>query len=242
MNPPAVTLENAAGRAHVILICEHASCYMPEGYADLGLAPEDRLRHIAWDIGAAALARQLSARLDAPLFLAGYSRLLIDCNRPTGVPSSIPTRSEETDIPGNHGLSEQEVARRTALYFTPFQARIAVFLDARTAPCIIIGVHSFTPVFRGVRRIWHAGVLYRDAVTLGARLIAGLSGDPALIIGDNEPYRIEIEEDYTVPVHGDGRGIPAALIEVRQDLLRDSAGIAEWAERLAPVLAEAAPA
>lgn len=242
MNPAAVTVENAAGRSPILLICEHASSYMPQDYADLGLAPEDRLRHIAWDIGAAELARQLSARLDAPLFLAGYSRLLIDCNRPPGAPSSIPTRSEETDIPGNHGLSADEIARRTAQYFTPFQDRIAAFLDARTAPCIIIGVHSFTPVFRGERRIWHVGVLTGEAVTLGARLIAGLSADPALIVGDNEPYRIEVEEDYTVPVHGDARGIPAALIEVRQDLLGDAEGIAEWAARLAPVLAEAAPA
>ena len=242
MNPAAVTVENAAGRSPILLICEHASSYMPQDYADLGLAPEDRLRHIAWDIGAAELARQLSARLDAPLFLAGYSRLLIDCNRPPGAPSSIPTRSEETDIPGNHGLSADEIARRTAQYFTPFQDRIAAFLDARTAPCIIIGVHSFTPVFRGERRIWHVGVLTGEAVTLRARLIAGLSADPALIVGDNEPYRIEVEEDYTVPVHGDARGIPAALIEVRQDLLGDAEGIAEWTARLAPVLAEAAPA
>ena len=119
--------------------------------------------------------------------------------------------------------------------------RIAAFLDARTAPCIIIGVHSFTPVFRGVRRIWHVGVLTGEAVALGARLIAGLSADPALVVGDNEPYRIEIEEDYTVPVHGDARGIPAALIEVRQDLLADAGGITEWAARLAPILAEVAP-
>ena len=245
MSPPAVTVENAAGRSPILLICEHASSYIPEEYAHLGLAPEDRLRHIAWDIGAAELARRLSAQLDAPLFLAGYSRLLIDCNRPPGVPSSIPARSEETDIPGNHDLSAEEVAQRVALYFTPFEARISEYLDARAAagkPSLIIGVHSFTPVFRGERRIWQAGVLYGDAVALGARLIAGLGADPALIIGDNEPYRIDPAEDYTVPVHGDARGIPAALIEVRQDLLGDAAGIAEWTARLAPVLAEVAPA
>lgn len=236
---------NEAGDSPLLLICEHASPYIPQEYAHLGLAPEDRLRHIAWDIGAAELARQLSGLLNAPLFLAGYSRLLIDCNRPPGVPSSIPARSEDTDIPGNRDLSPDEVARRTSMYFTPFQARIATFLNTRMAarkPSLIIGIHSFTPVFRGERRIWHAGVLYRDAVKLGARLMAQLSADPALIIGDNEPYRIELEEDYTVPVHGDARGIPAALIEVRQDLLGDAAGIAEWAARLAPILAEVAPA
>ncbi len=241
MNPPAVTVVNEGGRSPVLLICEHASAFIPESDARLGLTPADLRRHIAWDIGAADLARRLSVLLDAPLFLAGYSRLLIDCNRPPGVSSSIPVTSEITDIPGNHNLSAEEVARRTAAYFTPFQASIAAFLDARTAPCIIIGVHSFTPVFRGERRIWHAGVLYGSAVTLAARLLAGLRADPALILGENEPYRIDPAEDYTVPVHGDARGIPAVLIEVRQDLLADAAGIEAWAARLAPVLAEAAP-
>ena len=239
MSPPAVTVENEAGSSPILLICEHASSHIPDEYAHLGLAPEDRLRHIAWDIGAAALARRLSAQLDAPLFLAGYSRLLIDCNRPPGSPSSIPTRSEDTEIPGNQGLSGAEVAARTAAWFTPFQAAVTGLLDARVAagrPGILIGVHSFTPVFRGVARPWQAGVLYAEAEALGARLIARLRADGTLCVGDNEPYRIEPEEDYTVPVHGDARGIPAALIEVRQDLLGDEAGVEKWAVRLAGVL------
>ncbi len=100
----------------------------------------------------------------------------------------------------------------------------------------MLGIHSFTPVFLGARRIWQAGVLYREATTLGAGLLAGLRADAALTVGDNEPYRIDLNEDYTVPVHGDARGLPAALIEIRQDLLGTAPDIEEWARRLAAIL------
>jgi predicted N-formylglutamate amidohydrolase len=242
--PPAATLVNEAGASPLVLLCEHASNHIPAAYGGLGLKAQDLLRHIAWDIGAAALAHRLAALLDAPLVLSGYSRLLIDCNRPPGSPTSIPLRSEDTDIPGNQGLDAAEVARRQAAFFTPFQDRVTQLLDARAAlgrPSIVIGVHSFTPVFLGVSRPWQAGVLYRQAEALGQGLIAGLRADPALTVGDNEPYRIELDHDYTVPVHGDARGIPAALIEVRQDLLGTEDGIEAWAARLAPCLAGVLP-
>lgn len=241
IDPAPVTVVNEAGRSAVVLVCEHASNHIPARYGGLGLTPADLARHIAWDIGAAALARRLSALLDAPLFLSGYSRLLIDCNRPPGAPTSIPLRSEDTLIPGNQALSPEEAAHREAAFFAPFQARIAACLDARRAAgaaTTLIGVHSFTPVFHGIRRPWHAGILYRSATVLAERLLAALREDEALIVGENEPYRVTLEEDYTVPVHGDARGIPAALVEVRQDLLATDAGIAAWATRLAAVIAE----
>jgi predicted N-formylglutamate amidohydrolase len=237
MEPAAVSVVNEGGATGLVLVCEHASNHIPAHYAGLGLPPAELQRHIAWDIGAAALATRLAAMLDAPLFLSGYSRLLIDCNRPPGAPSSIPLRSEATDIPGNQGLSAEEVAARQARYFTPFQDRIAGFLDRR-GRVAVLGIHSFTPVFLGVPRPWQAGVLHGAATVFGQSLIAGLRRDPALVVGDNEPYRIDVAEDYTVPVHGDARGNPAALIEVRQDLLADAAGIEAWAQRLAPILAE----
>jgi predicted N-formylglutamate amidohydrolase len=237
-DPPAVSVMNEGGAAPLVLVCEHASNHIPARFKALGLPQAELQRHIAWDIGAAALARRLAALLDAPLFLSGYSRLLIDCNRPPGVPSSIPARSEATDIPGNQGLSPDEVAQRQDDYFWPFQNRIARFLDTRPTR-FLLGVHSFTPVFHGTTRPWQAGVLYGEATGFGTALIAGLRQDPTLTVGDNEPYRIELAEDYTVPVHGDARGIKAALIEVRQDLLADPAGIEAWAQRLAPVLATA---
>jgi predicted N-formylglutamate amidohydrolase len=238
-DPPAVTVVNAGGASSVVLVCEHASNHIPARYNGLGLPQAELERHIAWDIGAADLARRLSVLLDAPLFLAGYSRLLIDCNRPLGSSTSIPMRSEDTVIPGNLDLDVQEIARRQAAWFTPFQDCIARHLDARvpaSRPSIIIGVHSFTPVFQGVARPWQAGVLYAQAMALGTGLIAQLRAQGDLTVGDNQPYCIEPEHDHTVPVHGDARGIPAVLIEVRQDVLAIPADIAGWAIRLAGAL------
>lgn len=237
--PAAVAEVNAAGGGRIVLTCEHASNHVPAHYGRLGLPPEELERHIAWDIGAADLARALSLRLDAPLFLSGYSRLLIDCNRPLASPTSIVTRSEDTDIPGNAGLIAEERARRAALYFAPYHGRIIECLDRRAAagvPTTLVGIHSFTPVFRGIVRHLQAGVLYREAPAFGRALIEALGRVTGLEIGDNEPYRVTLETDYTVPVHGDARGIPAALIEVRQDLLADPAGIKVWADRLADAL------
>ena len=240
---PAVTSVNEDGPSPYVLLCEHASNYIPAEYAGLGLQGADLRRHIAWDIGVAELSRLLSDRLDAPLFLSGYSRLLIDCNRPLLTPTSIPTRSEDTEIPGNHGLAMEERKRRAAAYFTPFHDRVAALLDqrARTGkPTIVVGVHSFTPVFRGVARPWQCGVLYAAAAGFGRALISSLAADPGLNVADNQPYQIAADEDYTVPVHGDRLGFPAALLEIRQDLLANANGIEEWAQRLVPVLAGAA--
>jgi predicted N-formylglutamate amidohydrolase len=235
---------NEAGTSPVFLVCEHASNHIPAQYRRLGLTEADVQRHIAYDIGAADVARQLSRRLDAPLVLSGYSRLLIDCNRPLAAPSSIPVRSEATDIPGNVGLDANERARRDAMFFAPFRQRVAEMLDARLGsgrPTLLIGMHSFTPVYLGVPRVWHAGFLYLRAGRLGRALIAALrAADPLLVVGDNEPYQVTLESDYTVPYQGDVRGIPAALIEVRQDLIDSPAGVAQWAERLARVLASVA--
>jgi predicted N-formylglutamate amidohydrolase len=241
--PPAVSVLNAGGASRFVLLCEHASKFIPAEYQGLGLPPAELERHIAWDIGAAELARRLSARLDAPLFLAGTSRLLIDLNRPLHAPSSIPEVSEATPIPGNRGIDPAERARRQAAWFTPFHARVAAFLADRVAagqPTAVIGVHSFTPVYLGERRPWHAGILYGRAEAFGTTLVRQLAAEPGLFIGDNEPYRIETEMDYTVPVHGDARGLDAVLLEVRQDLLGSAAQCEAWAARLAAALEQIA--
>ena len=205
----------------------------------LGVAAEDLQRHIAWDIGAAAVTRLLSARLDAPAFLSGYSRLLIDLNRPLGTPGSIPVLSEDTDIPGNVGVDAAERDRRAKIMFSPFHDRVAAHLDHRVTerrPTRIVTIHSFTPVFLGVARPWHAGVLHDRAADLAEAILSGLRTDAALNVAANVPYVISRDADYAVPVHGDDRGIPAVLIEVRQDLLANQAGIEEWADRLAAAL------
>ncbi|MDO9710621.1 N-formylglutamate amidohydrolase [Paracraurococcus lichenis] len=242
MTPAPVTLVNEGGASPLVLLCEHASNQVPAEHGNLGLPDPELRRHIAWDIGAAALARRLSALLDAPLFLGGVSRLVIDLNRPPGSPTSIPEVSEATAIPGNAGITPAERARRAAAWFAPFDAAVARCLDARAAAgrqAVVVGVHSFTPVYLGVPRPWQAGILYGEARRFGTALVAALRAEPGLTVGDNEPYRIEAEMDWTVPRHGDARGLDAALLEVRQDLLGEAAGIEAWAQRLARALRDA---
>jgi predicted N-formylglutamate amidohydrolase len=244
VDPPAAETVNPDGTSPYVLLCEHASNHIPARYQKLGLDDGELTRHIAWDIGVAPIARDLSKALDAPLILSGYSRLLIDCNRPVGVPTSIPEISESTRIPGNEDLSAEERQRRADDFYWPFQRAVADLLDRRQAAgrrSIIFGVHSFTPVFKGFRRPWHAGILFRKSKTYGEALVAALQ-EPGLNVVANEPYRIDDESDQTVPVHGEARGLDAVLIEIRQDLIADDAGQAQWAKRLAPALQVSADA
>lgn len=241
--PPAVEILNDTGRSPFVLICEHASNHIPAEYGKLGLDDRELVRHIAWDIGAAEVTRALSKRLDAAAFLGGYSRLLIDLNRPLHVADSIPLRSESTDIVGNHSLSAAERERRAQLMFHPFQDSLRAHIDQRAADGrrnILIAVHSFTPVYLGQPRSWHAGVLFDKAEALGQALIAQLSRDPMLNVGANVPYSVSAEADYALVVHGDLLDNPAVLIEIRNDLIADADGIAEWTDRLAQALSAVA--
>ena len=240
-DPPAVEIVNAGGASPFVLLCEHASNHIPGGYGDLGLAAADRTRHIAWDLGAADVARRLSALVDAPLLMTGYSRLLIDCNRPIHAPPSIPEISETTTIPGNAALSAAERDRRAELYFHPFQNAVDGHLDHRRRlgrKTVVIGIHSFTPVFKGYRRPWHAGILFRHSDVLGHGLVDSVRRGMAdgHVVEANQPYQIGDETDYTVPVHGERRGLDAVLIEIRQDLIADLPGAERWAGVLADAL------
>jgi predicted N-formylglutamate amidohydrolase len=234
---PPVVVVNETGCAPYVLLCEHASRLLPSGYARLGLPTAEFDRHIAWDIGAAEIATRVACLLDAPLFLAGYSRLLIDLNRPPGTPSSIPQSSEATSIPGNVGLDAAEAERRRELWFAPFHDAVAAHLDARSGrPIAVVSIHTFTPVFHNAARPWHAGVLFGQAEQFGLELASAIEARCCGLVGRNEPYRITSDEDYTVPVHGDARGLAAALIEVRQDLVADVFNIERWSRLLASAL------
>lgn len=236
--PPPYGVINPDGTSPIVLLCEHALPRIPRHLAHLGLPRTERLRHIGWDIGALALARHLSDRLDAPLFHTGYSRLVVDCNRPLDNPSLMPQTAETTPVPGNCGLTPADRAARIDTLFRPFHAAVARRLDLRAArdeATFVIGVHSYTPVFKGVARPWHAGILYAKATGFAHRLLDAMAG-PGLVLGDNQPYRIDAD-DYTVPVHGDARGHPSVLIEVRHDQIATHAGVRDWGDRLTGALA-----
>jgi predicted N-formylglutamate amidohydrolase len=240
MLPDPVEILSAAGRSPIVLLCEHASNSIPSEYAGLGVSAVDLQRHIAWDIGAADVTRHLSRLLDAAAFLGTCSRLVIDLNRPLGVRSSIVTRSEATDIPGNAALSVAERERRERLIFTPHHAAIETHLKERAAAgrkTFVVAIHSFTPVYMGTARPWHVGILFEKGASLAEATMARLrEQDPTLNVGANVPYSVSIEEDYGLLVHGDNVGNPAILIEIRQDLIATPDAAAAWAKRLAPVL------
>jgi predicted N-formylglutamate amidohydrolase len=227
------------GGSPFVLVCEHASNFMPARYHALGLADPDCSRHIAWDIGAAHLTRLLSKRLDATAILAGFSRLLIDANRPPHVPSSIPSLSEDTPIPGNIDLSEAERDLRLRHFFQPFHGSISCQLDRRqrgSRPTAIVGVHSFTPVFLGEARPYHVGVLFDATGDWATALRRHLRERTGLDVRLNQPYAVTPEEDYTAYVHGAERGFAALLIEVRNDLLDRPQDISQLARQMGDAL------
>ena len=237
--PNPVILENESGASVFFLTCEHAGRAFPRRLGRLGLPEAETLRHIAWDIGIGAVGRELSRLLDAAVILQAYSRLVIDCNRDPKVPSSIPEISESTEIPGNSGLDETERAARIDAIFRPYHNAIGAALDRRAAAnraSALVALHSFTPVFKGVSRPWHVAVLFNRDRRLAHALAELLRAEGDLMVGENEPYQVSDLTDYTVPVHGERRGLPHVEIEIRQDLITDPVGQREWAARLARLL------
>ena len=238
-DPDPVSFDNEAGSADFFLTCDHAGRAIPRRLDRLGLPEHETWRHIAWDIGIGAVGERLSQLLNAAVILQTYSRLVIDCNRDPKVASSVPEISETTEIPGNLGLSETARAARINGVFQPYHDTIAAALDRRAAAgraSVLVALHSFTPVFKGVARPWHAAVLYNRDARLARPLFELLSAEDGLVVGENEPYRVTDLTDYTVPVHGECRGLPHVEIEIRQDQIADAGGQAGWAERLARLL------
>ena len=240
--PPAFTAERPHGSSNFVIVVDHASARIPRRLGSLGLPPAQLQRHIAWDIGALAVARLVAASLDAPLVAQNYSRLVIDCNRDPGVATSIPTVSEHTEIPGNLALSEADQAARRREIFDPYHDHVRALLDARVAagrPTIFVAQHSMTNVFKGNSRAMHAAVLYNRDRRFAGLVLEMLRREPGLTVADNQPYFVSDETDYSIPHHGEARGLPHVEIEIRQDLLLDEAGQREWAQRITRVLQDA---
>lgn len=240
--PPPFSVEREAGESSFLLICDHAGRRIPRALGTLGVPDAELTRHIAWDIGAHGLASYLAAILDAILVAQTYSRLVIDCNRPLGAPTSITKRSEHTDIPGNRDVAPADAAARACEIFVPYHERIEAELDRRAAlgrTTELISVHSFTPVYDGIARPWHVGMLYNRDPRLAHALLGVIRSEGRWIVGDNQPYSVSDGTDYAIPMHGERRGLLHVEIEVRQDLIAEAAGQSEWAGRIAGWLEEA---
>jgi predicted N-formylglutamate amidohydrolase len=244
-DPPPFSTYNEAGKAPLLLLCDHASKAVPKALGDLGISDEELSRHIGWDIGGLDAAIALARALDAPLLASGYSRLVIDCNRWPGGEGSTPEVSDGTPVPANRGLTQQQVDARAAACFWPYHRAVDAQLDRMTAGgrgIALLVMHSFTPEMNGFKRPWHVGVLWNDDPRLPQPLLAELRRDPALVVGDNEPYSAREPYEYTLTAHAQPRALPHCSLEVRQDLIATPETARAWGRRLAPAIGAAVAA
>ena len=220
--------------AGLILLCDHAGNALPPEYGTLGLPEAQLRRHIAYDIGAAAVTCAIAASLDVPAVLTRFSRLLIDPNRGADDPTLIMRLSDGAVIPGNRHLDAAERERRAARYYRPYHEAIERVIgqcDDAGGPPSIVSIHSFTESWKGVPRPWHVGILWDRDARLSQPMLDYFHADGGLIVGDNEPYKGSLEGDCLWQ-HATSRGLPNALIEIRQDLIREPQGQQQWAERI----------
>jgi predicted N-formylglutamate amidohydrolase len=225
----------------VVVVCDHASNALPPDYATLGLPDAELKRHIAWDSGAAAVARHVALALQAPAVFTRHSRLLIDCNRGIDDPTLIMQLSDGAIVPGNRDLTSVERQHRIECYYTPYHREIARLIDQGLAdghPPVLVSIHSFTDVWRGMKRPWHCGVLWDKDPRLADILLRGLRSEEGLVVGDNEPYSGRLKGDCLWQ-HGTQRGLAHAIIEIRQDLIVEEKGQSDWGHRIAAVLQDA---
>jgi predicted N-formylglutamate amidohydrolase len=216
-----------------LIICDHASNIIPEELDDLGLPPSELNRHIAWDIGAAGVAQELSAILDAPAILCGTSRLVIDCNRQLDARDLIPEVSDGTTVPGNLNLSPSDRQRRIREWFEPYHARIEAVIENHA---IVISIHSMTPSLSGSVRPWQIALSSHRDRSLVEPVLENLRRPGDITVGDNEPYDLDPAVDYSIPFHAMRRNMPYLQVEFRQDEVAERTGQVRWARRFAEAL------
>ena len=240
-DPPVFTTIDATGPFPCLVVADHGGRCFPSALGPLGLDPDALERHIAYDIGIDRVTRRLAAALGTPALIHHYSRLLIDPNRPLDDPTSICVISDGQVVPGNRGLTADDMQARIDALFAPYHAELDRILgglsDRGSAPALI-AVHSFTPTMKGMPRPWQYGVLWSDDDRIAKPLIEKLGADPLICVGDNQPYSGRRRYGYTIETHAMARGLPNVLIEIRQDLIATDAGADAWADRLvAPLTA-----
>ncbi|MCA3638900.1 MAG: N-formylglutamate amidohydrolase [Methylobacterium sp.] len=236
----AEAYEIIPGRADcgLLVLCDHASAHVPPEYADLGLCSEQLSRHIAYDIGAADVSRQIAEEFGCPAVLSRFSRLLIDPNRGEDDPTLVMRIADGAVVPGNARIGDEEIGRRIARFYRPYDDAIARTIAAMRATGknpIILSMHSFTPEMKDRKRPWHVTVIWDFDPRLNRALLDALSREPDLVVGDNEPYQGGYRGD-TMDRHVIRAGLAHALVEIRQDLIGTEADARAWGKRLSGVL------
>ena len=235
----AAGIVNPDGLGPFVLVCDHASNWIPPSLNGLGLPSAELGRHIAWDAGALELAQRLSHLLDAPLVHATVSRLVLDVNREPTHPGSVVTSSEDTVIPGNLELSPEERSKRVGYIYQPYHQALARVIErcaARNATARIVSIHSFTPVYRNERRPWHIGVLSGEDRRLSQPLLELLRAGGEFHVGDNQPYAPTDGVYHTLDKHCSARGLRSVMLELRSDVIADDESRGQWALRLCQAL------
>ena len=232
--PSAFTVLNENGKANVVLVCDHASNRVPLQLQTLGLTAEQMASHIAWDIGALWVATYLSKHLDAPLVFSNYSRLVVDCNRCPEREDLVPASSANIAIPGNENLSQADIQHRRTSLFDPYHQAIESIVQSRGGnTTLLLSIHSFTPILNSQDRPWPIGVCYENDSDMAKRWRSALQEQISELVGDNEPYAIEVGVDYTLPVHAARYSIPAIMLEIRQDQIANEVAAHSWGEIIA---------
>ncbi len=220
----AVEFFNSKGSGRLLLICEHASNFIPPEYDNLGLDAPMLEAHIAWDPGALSLGKDLATKLDCSLVAPTISRLIFDVNRPLGSPSATPDKGEGRPIPGNENLSQQDIEARYEQVYVPFHRAISEYLDAESVDAVVT-IHSFTPIFQNTVREVEVGILHDIDSRFADALIEVASSDGAYVVRRNEPYGMDDGVTHTLQKHAVSRKIPNVMIEIRNDLLKSDQDI-----------------
>lgn len=235
---PVYEVTLPAGTSPIVLVCEHASAFIPAAFDNLGLADEALTSHAAWDPGALGVALKLSQSLDAVLVASCISRLVYDCNRPPGHPGAMPERSEVFDVPGNTNLTDAARQSRHDTYYLPFRNAVEAAISAKPKP-VMVTMHSFNPVYHGVPREVEIGILHADDARVADAMLDCARAHTDHIVRRNEPYGPTDGVTHTVAEHATPQGHPNVMIEVRNDLIQTPEAQAEMARQLTGWLTQA---
>ncbi len=236
--PPPCTVLNCDAQTPILLLCDHASRRLPASLGDMGLDPPARRCHLAVDIGAGTLTRQLAASLSVTAVLCEYSRLVVDCNRQLLDPGAFLEFGDGVVIPGNRNLRAEQKALRAESVYWPYHQAIGEEirrLESFGTPPAVLAIHSFTPVMNGMSRPWHMGILWDTDKRLSEVFLKELR-EAGFLVGDNEPYSGKALQDFTIDYHAEANGLPHVGIEIRQDLIDDEAGVAEIAKLFVSII------